>query len=140
MRYDYKCEVCGFIEEQIHKMTETPEFKCPECGGAMSKIFTVTNFIIRGGTEAMDWKEKRIRMQRRKELGVKQIERYGSGPKLQPNVGGIETDSWSDAAKLAKEAGMSEESYQGHIAQERDISKVSNISDNAWKKAKAELN
>ena len=35
---------------------------------------------------------------------------------------------------------MSEESYQGHIAQERDISKVSNISDNAWKKAKAELN
>jgi putative FmdB family regulatory protein len=137
MRYDYRCAKCDFVDEYIHGMSETPEIVCPNCIEKMEKIFTVTNFFIKGGTEATHWKEKRIRMKKRDTLGVKQVERYGTGPKLQPNVGGVETDTWSDAAKLAKEAGMSSESYTPLIEKEKD-SKKSGI-DTVWKKAKEDL-
>jgi len=94
-------------------------------------------FILKGGTEAIHWKEKRNRIKKRAELGVKQIDRYGTegGIKLQPNVGGMPADSWSDAAKVAKEAGMSVDSYKPMIEKEKSTSK-SGVDDNKWKAAK----
>ena len=36
--YDYKCESCGHRFEVFHKITESPEIHCPECGGAARKL------------------------------------------------------------------------------------------------------
>ena len=34
--YDYKCGECGHTEERNHSIHEDPDFKCIECGSAMS--------------------------------------------------------------------------------------------------------
>lgn len=141
-RYDYQCQVCSFTEEYIHSMKEDPVFTCPKCNGQnvqMVRLFSYNpNFIIKGDSVAKDWKEERYRTKRSKNLGVRQIERYGSGPRLKPNVAGIEVDSWNDAAKMAKEAGIPSDSYTPLIEKEKRVSKSSNIDDTAWKKAKEE--
>lgn len=36
--YDYQCEKCGQITEVFHKMSETPEIKCPKCRGNSKKM------------------------------------------------------------------------------------------------------
>jgi putative FmdB family regulatory protein len=143
--YDYSCAVCGLVQEEIHSMKESPVFYCPRCKESgkevkLEKQFTVTMFIIKGGTEASRWKEKRVRMERRKELGVRQVERYGGSQKLRPNVAGVETDSWNDAAKMAREAGLNTESYEPLIEKEKRVSKTSGIDDLAWKSAKEQKN
>ncbi len=139
MVYDYKCEKCGKVEEQYRGMNEAPEFKCSECGSHMDQIFTInrTGFIIKGEAPSKVIKEQGYRRKHNADLGVRQLERYGSGPKNVPNVGGIETESWTDAAKLAKECGMNADTYKPMIEKEKTISKVSNIDDKAWKAAKA---
>jgi hypothetical protein len=98
--------------------------------------FNRNSFIIKGESVAKDWKEERYRLKRSANMGVKQIERYGSGPRVKPNVAGVEVDSWSDAAKMAKEAGLNADSYTPMIEKEKRVSKISNIDDAAWKKAK----
>ena len=145
--YDYGCSECGFKEEQIHSMNEQPVFSSPQCKNSgkeasMTRLFTINTagFIIRGGTEAINWKEKRHHLKKSSELGVRQIERYGTGPQLKPNVAGVEMESWSDAAKIAKEAGMSADSYKPLIEKESKVSKVSGVDDAKWKKAKEEKN
>ena len=30
-RYDYKCKNCAYLFEISHKMTESPQIKCPKC-------------------------------------------------------------------------------------------------------------
>jgi putative FmdB family regulatory protein len=139
MVYDYGCPKCNFKEEQIHGMNEHPVYPCPKCTTPMNRLFTIntTGFIIRGGSEATNWKEKRYHLKKRSELGIRQVERYGT-PALKPNVAGVEQESWSDAAKLAKEVGLNTESYQPMIEKEKRTSKVSGIDDAKWKQAKEE--
>jgi putative FmdB family regulatory protein len=134
--YEYLCDSCGFEKEEVHSMKENPVFSCPECQTAMTRQISLPGFIIKGGTPAMDWKEERYRMKRSNDMGVRQIERWGGGQRALPNVAGIETDSWSDAAKLAKEAGINTATYEPMIEKEKRTSKTSGIDDAAWKKAK----
>jgi putative FmdB family regulatory protein len=143
-RYDYQCPKCSFKEEYIHSMKDSPIYFCPKCNGqkiAMERLisFNKNNFIIKGGSASKDWKEERYRVKRSNEMGVRQVERWGSGQKLKPNVAGVETETWNDAAKMAKEAGLSEDSYTPMIEKEKRISKTSGIDDVAWKTAKEKL-
>lgn len=139
--YDYQCSKCSFTDEYSHSMKESPELSCPECGTTMERLisFNKNSFVIKGATEAKTWKEERYRLKRSAQVGVKQVERWGSGPKLKPNVAGVETESWSDAAKLAKEAGINSTSYAPLIEKEKNVSKVSGVSDSAWKAAKEKV-
>jgi hypothetical protein len=93
-------------------------------------------FIFKTWTEAKAYKVKRDKHNENKELGVRQIERWGGGPRLQPNVAGHEVESWSDAQKLAKEAGMRTDTYQPLVEKEKHTSKVSGIDDRKYKAAK----
>jgi putative FmdB family regulatory protein len=138
MVYDYKCVRCGKIEEQYHGMKETPEFFCPDCDSPMERIFTInrTGFIIRGEAPSKVIKEQRYRQKHNADLGLRQVERYGTGPKPVPNVGGEEVGSWKEAAKLAKDKGLNTASYEPLIQKEKTISKVSRVDDKVWKKAK----
>lgn len=139
--YEYKCVDCGNVQEIIHSIKQEPEVLCNECASKKPAERLISwngaGFILKGGTEAIHWKEKRHRMKRQAELGVKQIDRYGTegGTSLQPNVGGMPVESWSDAAKVAKEAGMSTESYNPLIEKEKSTSK-SGVDDRKWKAAK----
>jgi hypothetical protein len=104
----------------------------------MERIFTInrTGFIIRGEAPSKVVKEQRYRQKHNADLSVKQVERYGTGPKPVPNVGGEEVGSWSEAAKLAKDKGLNTSSYEPMIAKEKATSKISGINDSAWKKVK----
>lgn len=120
--YDYLCVTCKRKEEQIHRISESPEFKCPECGSVMEKMFSPNGggFIFKGGTEVQHYREKRIRKKRSEELKVKQERHRQDSPKVQPNIAGVRTDSWGDAQKMAKEAGMNHESYTPFVEKEKE--------------------
>ena len=37
-RYDYRCKVCGEVEETVHGFDEDPEMHCLECGALMGRM------------------------------------------------------------------------------------------------------
>jgi len=119
--YTYKCTECGSEEDQIHGMKEVPEYKCSKCSSLMEKIFTpnIGGFIFKGRkTEASNYKEKRYRHKLNEDVSKRQKDRWGKGPKVRPNIAGVETDSWSDAQKMAKEAGLNHDSYTPLVEKE----------------------
>lgn len=120
-RYDYKCPDCEAVEEHIHSMKETPEIKCSECGGTMTRLISrnFAGFSIKGGTASIHWKEKRQRLKNREELGRRQKERWGDGIQAAPNIAGVRQESWSDAQKLAKECGLNSDSYTPYVEKEK---------------------
>jgi len=118
--FDYKCAECHYQEEKIHGMKEEPEYKCPKCGFSMVRQFTpnIAGFIFKGGTETINWKEKRYRLKRSEQMAVKQEVHRAEMPKVQPNVAGVELDTWSDAQKVAKECGLQSETYTPFVEKE----------------------
>lgn len=141
--YEYCCRSCDVVTEVTHSIKEDPKIPCDKCGNpAMERLISYNRdgFMFNQATEAQNWSHKRKQMKRNADLSVRQIERYGSGTKLQPNIAGVETENWSDAAKLAKEAGMNSASYEPMIEKEKNVSKVSGVDDSAWKAAKHEKN
>lgn len=140
-RYDYRCNNCQKVVEIVHSMKVSPVFKCEDCPDEILErliSFNRGGFIIKGESPSKVIKEMGNRRRKNADLGVRQLERYGTGPRVAPNVGGMEVDSWSDAAKLAKEAGLDTKTYEPMIQKEKTISKTSGIDDIKWKKAKAE--
>lgn len=143
--YDYRCNDCRVVTEVTHSIKEDPVILCPQCASSgkevpMERLISYNNsggFLFKQWTESQVHKISRDKHKQNSQLEMRQIERYGSGPRLKPNVAGVETESWSDAKKLASEAGMSTASYDPHIAKESSVSKVSGIDDNKWKAAKA---
>ena len=103
--YDYGCPKCGKKEEHIHGMLEKIEFKCPDCGAIMEKMFSpnIGGFILKGGTPAINYREKQYRQKRAEEMKRRQQERYGKGARVKPNIAGIETGTWENAHKIAQE-------------------------------------
>lgn len=40
--YEYKCEICGVVHEEIHRMSNYPfATTCDECGGCAVKILSL---------------------------------------------------------------------------------------------------
>ena len=47
--YDYQCEECGHIFEEIHSMSETYEDGCPKCGHEnVNKVYNTAPQINMG--------------------------------------------------------------------------------------------
>lgn len=47
--YDYECSKCSHVFEEFHKMSETPEIKCPKCGSdSKKKIGGGAGIIFKG--------------------------------------------------------------------------------------------
>ena len=119
--YDYQCKKCGKVEEFLHSIKDAPVYKCPDCKKVMVRLITLnrTGFIMKGGTPAINYREKQLRLKKREKLAKKEKTRYGTGSSIQPNVAGMETDSWSDAQKVVKEAGMDTDSYTPYVEKEK---------------------
>jgi hypothetical protein len=132
------------VQEITHSIKETPDIFCPECKiegkeVKMERLISLNKsggFLFKQWTESQCYKIGRDKRKQNNDLELRQIERYGTGPKLKPNVAGVETESWSDAKKLAGEAGLNTNSFDKHITQESSTSKVSGINDTKWKAAK----
>jgi putative FmdB family regulatory protein len=137
--YEYKCEKCEKIVEIVHSIKESPKFMCEDCPDQILIRLISNNFggfIIKGEAPSKVIKEQGYRRKHNADLGVRQVERYGSGPVAVPNVAGVETESWTDAAKLAKECGLNSDTYKPMIEKEKTVSKTSNVDDKVWKQAK----
>jgi len=119
--YDYRCQKCDIVEEHTHRISENPKIKCSKCKKTMERLISLSagGFIFKGGTPAIHDREKRLRKKRGEELRVKQEERKAESAQVQPNVAGFQTDSWADAQKVAKEAGMDDKSYTPFVEKEK---------------------
>ena len=119
--YEYRCNKCDTVTEHIHLMSENPEIKCPDCDEVLERMISKNagGFILKGGTATIHDREKRARKRKSEELKKKQERHRHDIPQIQPNIAGVRTDSWSDAQKMAKEAGMNHESYTPFVEKEK---------------------
>lgn len=119
--YEYRCNKCEVVTEHVHLMSENPEIKCTECGEVLERMISrnIGGFILKGGTAVIHDREKRVRKKRSEELKKKQERHRHDAPQVQPNIAGVRTDSWSDAQKMAKEAGMNHESFTPFVEKEK---------------------
>lgn len=55
--YEYQCGGCEKVHEVIQKFSDAPLEKCPECGGGVSKLLSLTSFALKGsGWYTTDYK------------------------------------------------------------------------------------
>lgn len=140
--YEYRCDSCGNVQEEMHSIKTDPEIFCENCESKTPLTRLISNnaggFVVKGDSSTKLYKESRLRHKKNADLEVKQIERYGNGPKLNPNVAGQETESWSDAQKLAKEAGIDTKTYDSYVTSEKNTNSSGKVDERKWKKAKEE--
>jgi len=116
--YEYRCQSCQREVTHRLKMSEMDDPPpCKECGSAdLKKLVSLPSGAIFKG-DGWASKNNRIRTQMRKKnqrLTQKQNEMKRDAPSvsLVPNVGGERTESWSDAAKLARDQGKKTSGYE----------------------------
>jgi hypothetical protein len=119
--YGYTCPSCDHEFDRMLSMSRCDEPQnCPECSTVAKKQITAPNFNLVGD----DWpgKANRIKSQmaeKNKRLSARQAENHGSPARLVPNVDGERAESWSDAAKLAKDKGKDTSGYNRMAASEK---------------------
>lgn len=114
--YNYQCDACSNEFEELIPLAQYQDPQpCPECDEPAPRVLgSFPGTIFRGDGWAS--KNNRIAGQmkdKNKRLEAKENEQKGDGmiPSLAPNVGGEQTDSWSEASKLAKSKGKDTSGY-----------------------------
>lgn len=126
--YEFKCDKCGKVFERILPIAQRNDHQDCDCGSPEThRIMSLTNFNLVG--DGWPGKAGRVNNQMRKKnerLDRKQAERMRddtSIPQLAPNVGGVRTDTWAEAKKLAVSEGKSAKSYEPYVRKETERSK-----------------
>lgn len=110
-RYTYGCTKCGLEKSVRHKMSETPQLSCESCKHTLTKkVVLSAGGYTKSMTPAKAFKEEKYRRKKNADLEVRQLERYGSGGTLVPNLGGEEFESWKEAKKFAESNGSKDTS------------------------------
>jgi len=47
--YEYECSGCQKIFEMQQRMTDAPISVCPQCGGSVRKLVSMSSFQLKGG-------------------------------------------------------------------------------------------
>jgi putative FmdB family regulatory protein len=47
--YEYQCSKCEKVHEIVQKFSDAPLDQCPECGGPVSKLISMSSFSLKGG-------------------------------------------------------------------------------------------
>lgn len=123
--YSYHCEDCNLDFDEMGRIaTHRDPHPCPSCGVESPRSFEDLSpgFILVG--DGWPGKNNRIRGQmarKNQRLASKEREQKGDGmvPSLVPNVGGERTDSWNDAAKLARSQGRDSSGYEAYARKEK---------------------
>lgn len=122
--YSYECQECGNTFDNVLPISQYNDPQtCPECGAHPAKKLVVpTNFILKGdGWAGKNHTIARQMEKKNQRLRVKGEERKREAPglTLAPNVDGQRVDSWSDAAKLAKDKGKDTTGYVSRAQKEK---------------------
>jgi putative FmdB family regulatory protein len=58
--YDYKCEACQHIQEEIHPISDEPVINCEKCGAVMKRALnnSVSFSMKKDGTIRRDYKNR----------------------------------------------------------------------------------
>jgi putative FmdB family regulatory protein len=46
--YEYACTACGHRLDAVQKFTDDPLTECPECGGALRKVYGAVGIVLKG--------------------------------------------------------------------------------------------
>jgi putative FmdB family regulatory protein len=46
--YEYACTACGHRLEAVQSFTEDPLTECPDCGGALRKVYGAVGIVLKG--------------------------------------------------------------------------------------------
>jgi putative FmdB family regulatory protein len=46
--YEYACTACGHRLEAVQKFTDEPLSECPECHGALRKVYGAVGIVLKG--------------------------------------------------------------------------------------------
>jgi putative FmdB family regulatory protein len=46
--YEYQCESCHGVTEELQKFSDPPLEECPVCGGKMNKLMSLNSFHLKG--------------------------------------------------------------------------------------------
>jgi putative FmdB family regulatory protein len=46
--YEYACKACGHELEAVQKFTDEPLTECPECHGALRKVYGAVGIVLKG--------------------------------------------------------------------------------------------
>jgi putative FmdB family regulatory protein len=46
--YEYACTACGHRLEAVQKFTDEPLTECPECAGALRKVYGAVGIVLKG--------------------------------------------------------------------------------------------
>ena len=46
--YEYACTACGHRLEAVQSFTDDPLTECPECGGALRKVYGAVGIVLKG--------------------------------------------------------------------------------------------
>jgi putative FmdB family regulatory protein len=46
--YEYACTTCGHRLEAVQSFTDDPLTECPECGGALRKVYGAVGIVLKG--------------------------------------------------------------------------------------------
>jgi len=80
--YDYKCNNCNIVVEEIRSISDESELLCATCGDAMKRIITTCNFVLKGNWTGRDITEKREREAKSEKLKLKTKDRELSNDPL----------------------------------------------------------
>ncbi len=47
--YEYECPACDKVFEVQQKMSDAPLSSCPDCGGEVKKLVSMSSFQLKGG-------------------------------------------------------------------------------------------
>jgi len=47
--YEYECPACEKVIEVQQRMSDDPLSQCPDCGGPVKKIMSMSSFKLKGG-------------------------------------------------------------------------------------------
>jgi putative FmdB family regulatory protein len=80
MIYEYICNNCGNLQEEIHSMKDNPEIKCNDCTNKMQRVITGGTGIIfkGGGWTTSDSKFKNSMIKKNQKMKTKMIDHQKS--------------------------------------------------------------
>ncbi len=94
-KYEYACKACGEHVEVVQSFADAPLTDCPECGGALRKVFSAPGIAFKGsGFYRTDNRKRR--------------QDASSDTKTEKSPADAKTDSKSDSKADAKAEGKSE--------------------------------
>lgn len=118
--YQMRCQGCGARGDVRLAASAKPVAACQQCQGSMEAVLPDRLALVQRGD---DWvgRAQKLRGQmaaRSARVGRAQEEQRRELPRLQPNVGGMRTDTWAEAARLARSQGLDASPYEERSRQE----------------------